>query len=395
MEKNLSAKLSLTYIAIYGALGCFFPFLLYYFQNRGLSYTQMGIAFAVISITGVIAQPIWGFITDKYSNKRTILIITMMLSALGVYSLVFATGFYFCILSIILLLIFQSPVTPVADAYSYEIIAQHKKLQYGRIRLMGSVGYAMIAIFLGYLVKYYGINSCYVVYSIVMLLGVLFVFSIEYKGENTCNKISFPDVINLIRDKKFSLLMITIIFANIAIGSNGSYIPVLIDKTGGDVTQLGMVWFIVAISELPALFFSVKLLRKYGELNLYIVGIALFAVRYVLDSLCDSYMTVLVIQLMQGITFTFYLVASLQYLNHITSANMKTSAITLHAAATSIGGVIGNMGGGILLEHISIFMLYKILALACVICLGLLIVLKNIDALEGKERFVLPIKGYL
>jgi len=384
MEKNLSAKLSLIYIAIYGALACFFPFLIYYFQSKGLSYTEMGIVFAVVSITGVIAQPIWGFVTDKYSNKRTILIITMILSSLAVYSLVFAYGFYFSILSIILLLIFQSPVTPVADAYSYEIIEHHQKLQYGRIRLMGSFGYAMIALFLGYLVKYYGINSCYVVYSIVMLFGVFFVFSIEYKGEKKCTKISLHDIINLIRDKKFSLLMLTIIFINIAIGSNGSYIPVLIDKTGGDVTQLGMVWFIVAISELPALFFSVKLLQKYGELNLYILGIALFAVRYFLDSLCNSYIPVIVIQLMQGITFTFYLVASLQYLNQITSANMKTSAITLHAAATSIGGVIGNMGGGMLLEHTSIFILYKILALACVTCLCLLIVLKNIDSLEDK-----------
>lgn len=132
-------------------------------------------------------------------------------------------------------------------------------------------------------------------------------------------------------------------------------------------------------------------MEKCGALNLYILGITLFAIRYFLDSLCDSYIPVLVIQLMQGITFTFYLVASLQYLNHITSANMKTSAITLHAAATSIGGVIGNMGGGILLEHISIFMLYKILALTCIACLGLLIMLKNIDSLNGKEMsFPMP-----
>lgn len=254
MEKNLSAKLNLIYIAIYGALGCFSPFLIYYFQYKGLSYTQMGIAFAVISITGAIAQPIWGFITDKYSNKKTILIITMMLSSLAVYALIFVNGFYFVIVSIILLLVFQSPVTPVADAYSYEIIAHHKNLQYGRIRLMGSFGYAILALCLGYLVKYYGINSCYVIYSIVMLLGVLLLLSIDYRGEKHCNKIHFQDIINLIRDQKFSLLMVTIIFTNIAAGSNGSYIPVLIENTGGDVTQLGMVWFIIAMSELPAFF---------------------------------------------------------------------------------------------------------------------------------------------
>jgi MFS family permease len=68
-QRKLSTRLSLIFIAIYGALACFYPFLIYYFQKKELSYTEMGIAFAFISITGIIAQPVWGFFTDKYSNK--------------------------------------------------------------------------------------------------------------------------------------------------------------------------------------------------------------------------------------------------------------------------------------------------------------------------------------
>jgi len=378
-EKTLSIKLSAIYITIYGALACIYPFLIYYFQEKGLSYTEMGMIFAAISITGVVVQPIWGFITDKYSNKRTIIIITMLLSGLLVYSLIFADGFYVIILSIILLMSFQSPVVPIADAYSYEIIEYYKKLQYGKIRLMGSFGYAVVALFMGYTVKYYGINSSYVVYSILMLLGALLLLSIAYKGKGTHKKISFYDIVNLIRDKKFILLIISVILTNVANGSNSSYIPILIEKTGGDVTQLGIVWFIIAISELPAFYFGTKLIYKYGELNLYILGVALFALRYFLGSLCDDYVSVLVIQLMQGVTYTFYLLASLQYINKISPVQMRTSAITLHAAAMGAGGAIGNMGGGVLLEYVSIFVLYQIFALICIICLYILIRLKKID----------------
>lgn len=384
MTKILSTKLSFVYILIYGALGCFSPFLVYYFQEKGLSYTEMGIGFSIISITSVIAQPIWGFITDKYSNKRTILIVSMIFSSLAVYSLIFADGFYFIMLSLILLLIFQSPATPVADAYCYEIITEHKNIQYGRIRLMGSFGYAVLALFLGYLVKAFGINSSYIVYSIVMSAGAFLVFTINFRDKNKRAEIHFQDILNLIRNNRFVLLMLSVIFANIANGSNNSYIPLLIEKTGGNVTQLGMVWFIIAISELPAFFFATKLLNRYGELNVYILGMTFFALRYFLDSLCESYIPILAIQLLQGVTFTFYLIASLHYLNQITPANMKTSAITLHAASTGIGGVIGNLGGGMLLEHLSIFMLYKILALVCILGIVILVLLKSTDSLEAK-----------
>ena len=379
-QRNLSIKLSAIYIIVYGALACIYPFLIYYFQEKGLSYMQMGIVFAIISITGVMVQPIWGFITDKYSNKRTIIIITMLLSAVTVYSLIFAHAFYAIILSIIILMSFLSPIVPIVDAYSYEIIERYKKLQYGKVRLMGSFGYGVVALLMGYIVKYYGINSSYFIYSFLMFFGALLFLSIDYQGKGSRQNVSLADVLDLIKDKKFTLLIITVILTNIGIGSNSSYILVLIEKTGGDVAQLGLVWFVIAISELPAFYFGTRLLCKYGEINLYMIGVALFALRYFLDSLCDYYIPVLVIQLLQGVTYTFYLMTSLQYLNKITPANMKTSAITMHAAGMGIGSVLGNIGGGILLEHISIFMLYEILALVCILCLGILALLKKVDS---------------
>jgi PPP family 3-phenylpropionic acid transporter len=383
-QKILSIKLSAAYINIYGVLACFYPFLTYYFQQRRLSYTEMGIAFALVSLTSVIAQPLWGFIADRYSNKRTILLTTLFFSSLTVYSLVWASGFYFVIGSIILVMIFQSPLVPVADAYCYALIKQSGGFQYGRIRLMGSLGYGIIALLLGWVVKSFGINSCYFLYSIGSVCGMFFILSIDFKDKIVRKNIEFQDVTNLLQNKKVLLLLLAIIFTNIAIGSNGSYIAILIEQTGGDVAQLGVLWFIVAISELPAFFFGAKLLRKYGELNLYILGLLLFVLRYILDSLCTWYVPVLAIQLMQGVTYTFFLIASLEYLNRITPGKLKTVAMTLHAAAIAIGGVIGNLGGGMLLEQVSIFMFYKVLALTCMLGTGSLVALKKIEMPERK-----------
>ncbi len=242
---------------------------------------------------------------------------------------------------------------------------------------MGSLGFAIIALFLGYSIKYFGINSAFYLYSLIMLLGAMVVYSIDYRDKTARQNIYLSDILKLIKNKKFYIFMGSIIFANIAIGSNNSYISLLIQETGGDVSQLGLVWFTLAISELPLFFFGAKLLKKYGELNLFIIAMVLFTLRYFLNSICTSYVYVIIIQAMQGITFPLFIMASLEYLNSITPSKMKTSSMTIYAASCGLGGFVGNIGFGMLLEHISIFTVYKIISLICLLCIGFIIVLKR------------------
>jgi predicted MFS family arabinose efflux permease len=50
--------------------------------------------------------------------------------------------------------------------------------------------------------------------------------------------------------------------------------------------------------------------------------------------------------------------------------------MAFYAATTYLGQLLGNLGGGMLLERIDIFAFFKILALACMISAVLIIVLK-------------------
>lgn len=379
-QNNLSINLKALYFAAFGAVGCFFPFLTYYFQEKGLSFTQIGVAYAIFSITGVITQPIWGFITDKYLNKRITIIITMVLSSIVVYNFTVAKSFYYVLFSIILFLIFQSSIIPVTDAYCYEIIEDNQHIQYGRIRLMGSLGYAVLALLGGVVIKKLGINSGFFLYSFVIIIGALQVYKLNFRSNSSKNKVvTLKEVTNLLKDKRFLFLMISVLITSISFGSNNSYISLLIQETGGDVSMLGLLGFTLAISELPTLFAGKKLLKQYGELNIFNLGVLLFVIRYFLSSICTSYVWVIIIQAMQGITFSLFLIASLQYLNQITPPRIRTSAMTFYTAICGVGAFIGNIGGGILLEHISIFTLYKILALICLVCIAVIAILKNVD----------------
>ena len=379
-DKLLKTKLNIYYFIVFGATACYFPFLAVYFEGKGLSYSQIGILFAVNSLVAVISQPIWGIITDKYLNKRLTLLIVLVLSGLFIFNFVFASSFYFVLLSIILFIMVQSPITSVSDTYCYEIVENYKNFQYGKIRLMGSIGYAIIALILGNIIKVYGINSTFISYALFTVIGIAVLYSIKFNTKSTGASINIRDIVSLVKNKRYVLIVAAAMIINVSMGANGNYLAILIQKTGGDVSKLGILWFIVAMSELPAFFLGSKILERFGVLNVFILSTIFYAGRFFIDSISTSYQIVLAVQLLQGITFPLYMMSTLQYVNTITSPKTRTTAMTVFTAISGgIGGFVGNAAGGFILQSMNVFFLFKILSFVAIVALIMGIILRRID----------------
>jgi predicted MFS family arabinose efflux permease len=71
---------------------------------------------------------------------------------------------------------------------------------------------------------------------------------------------------------------------------------------------------------------------------------------------------------------------TLQYISNIVQSQTRTTAMTVFtAAAGGIGGFLGNIGGGFLLQWTSVFNLFKIMAGLCMVSLLIGLLLKQID----------------
>lgn len=389
-DRDLKSELIALYFIIYGAMACFFPFLSLYMQDRKFTFTEIGAVFALNSIMSVVCQPIWGFITDKYLNKKKTLMITMFGSSIFILPFIITRDFYMVFIATAIYTLFSSSLWPVADAYCYEVIDETKNIEYGKIRLMGSVGYAVTALLLGMLIKETNINMPFLICTILLIPGILVLKNIRFKGRAVAQHLNVLDIFTIITNNKFIIFMISVLIINISLGSNGSYIAILIEKTGGNVSNLGFLWFIIAMSELPGLTYGVRLVKKYGAINIYIISLLFYVFRYLVDSLCTSYISVIAVQLMQGITYPLYLIASLEYINEIVPPRMRTSGMTLYSAiGGGIGGFLGNIGGGIMLDRTDIFYLFRIMAATSMISL---IVAFGIS-LKNKRIVKMTLKG--
>lgn len=384
MKNSIQIKLSILYILIFMGFACYSPFLQVYYSYIGLSYTEIGMILALNSIVGFAFQPLWGYIIDNYTGKKRGLIICMFISLLSILTFVYAKNFRAVIMCTVLFIIFQSGISPVMDAYCYDVIDKYENIEYGKVRLMGSFGYALSTLFMGFLIAKTSIYLSFYVYSIVFIVATIVIKSFGFKGNARNNKVKFVGIESIIRNKNFILFIISTIFINIAIVANSSYLPVLLKQTGGNVSNLGVLWFILSVSEIPMLFIGNKILNKVGILHVYLLCIVLYIIRFTLDSICSSYIILIILQFTQAITYPVYLVASLEYINKIIPKEYKTLGITIfYSVGAGFGGFVGDLGFGVLLDRVNVFEGFRILAVSCGIALINSLLLEKIIPLKN------------
>ena len=375
--KSIKLNLLIVYFLAYGALACYFPFLAIYFKSRGLTYIQSGMVFALSSLVSVVAQPIMGYVADKYLSKKKIILINMFACSALIYLFIIASGFYSVALATLSLIFFQGSIMSILDAYCYDVSDHMPEVDYGHIRLMGSIGFAVLSLILGGLIQYFDINISFYIYSVLLILSALILLRIGFKSSTQIIRPTFSDVLEVLKNYKFILFTLSVMILNISLQAHSNYIAILIEATGGNVANLGFVWFASALSEIPAFFFGAKLLKRYGELNIYIIALVLYIIRMLLSAFSTNYIMVIAVQFMQSITYPLYLFATLQYINVIVPNKIRASGITmLSSLGFGLGGLIGNLGGGFILQYQTPFYLYKVLALISFASLAIALILK-------------------
>lgn len=365
MKKNsLYKDLSLLYFSIYWVFACYSPFLLLYLQDRQLSYVQIGSIFALNSLINVMFQPVWGYLTDKYLDVKKALYISLIASAVTIILFVHSYRYQSIILSTIVFIAFQSSILSLTDSLCYKIINKCKNIRYGKVRLMGSAGYAVSSFLMGFVIARTSINIAFYLYSFFSLFALLFLSRLNFKDEAYREEKNKIEPLHVLRNINLLIFLLSVTVGSISYGANASYVGVLLQETGGNIQNLGLLWFVVAISEIPVFFISSKIINKIGSINTYMLSLLVFSLRFFLCTLWNNTAFIISIQFLQGFTFPLFMAGGLDYISGIVPAEARSFSISLMSALIfGAGALIGNLGGGIIIENFGVFILYRIMSL--------------------------------
>lgn len=143
-DKGLALRVSLVYAAYFFFLGINTPFSGPWLDSRGFG-AWIGILLGASLIAKTAGQPTLSYIAERLG--RRMMLIWSAAAALLATLLMTATHNYFVLLTLLVLAgFFIGPILPLTDA----VALSAAQINYGRVRLWGSIGFAVANVLTGY-----------------------------------------------------------------------------------------------------------------------------------------------------------------------------------------------------------------------------------------------------
>jgi PPP family 3-phenylpropionic acid transporter len=244
---------------------------------------------------------------------------------------------------------------------------------YGRQRLWGAVGWGITAPVAGWLVGRLGIGAAFASYLFFLSLTFLSGLFLPVKKSGRSQPF-LSGMRSLLANRGWFLFLLVAFLGGAGSSVTSNYLFLYLEDLKASSTLMGLSLTIATISELPVLFFSNQLLRRWGPRGLMILSLAAYVVRALGYSLAANPGQAVMFQLLHGLTFSAMWVAGVSYANEIAPEGLGATAQGLFSSTVmGLGGITGAFFGGLLLDRYGSAGVFRISAI--VVLAGLLVFL--------------------
>lgn len=331
-----------------------------YFQYLGLSGSEIGLLLAVGPMAAIIAQPFWGYMSDRWKTVKRILLLCLS-SALAIGFLVFRVDEFILLFPLLYMFFsFMSPAGGLGDSLAQKVSIQ-RNVSFGSIRMWGSLGFGTASLVGGYILSAIGIVNIYYVFAFYLLIALVFTFFAP-DSEPSKKPVKLTSAFKLLKNKQLGIFFLLVLSISLTHRMNDSFLGLYIVELGGDESIIGLAWFIGVLTEAVVFAFSVFLFRKYHPLTYITVAAGIYVLRWLLMSLAPDPTFVLLIQVLHGLSFaTFYLMA-FQFVSKLVPEELQSTGHLLFISVFfGVSGVIGSIIGGTIIEAFDVQSLYTLM----------------------------------
>lgn len=387
-DKNI-IKFQVFYFLLIGAAGCFTPYINVYLEKSiGLNGSQIGLITAISLILGVCVIPLWGIIGDKTRKYNLLLLLSLAASIVVLYFYSKQTVYIGCIVCALLLEVARLGSNPMADTISMNYTDKHNG-NYGSIRGMGSLGYMLGSMAVGFLADQFGLDGpLFITYMLLLGIALLICLSFpkadaEDADKEKPKKGSFKD---LLTNKNFIFMLILIMITQIVVDSSGAYAGNhLIVTLKGDNSLVSWLTLVQVLPEFLFLMVASQAIRKLGYKQFFLIATILMAIRMFTYAFIPNTYVFIFISIVHCLGVACSTVASLAYIQKTVSPAVFGTAITLLNAAMSIGKAIFGYIFGFIYQYFGSYQIFMISGIIIVVGVILVLTTKRFDIVDHKQ----------
>ncbi len=412
MEK----RFNLQYAGIHGTYWLYYgvvcSFASVFLLDRGYSNTEIGIILAIGNIFAVILQPIMGDLADR-SRKISFFgfmeMMTALLMVLTVFLLILQKKSALLMFVYVMAFGWMNIVQPFCNAMNRKLCETEVYINFGACRAIGSLTYSIMCFFLGSLVEKFGVNVLPVTGEVVLILFMTTIVivaksfrkAMAEKSEGTKSEDASPskpsgtkaaaadeEEINLPmfvrRNKMFMILCLGVLGLYYTNSVLNTYMAQIAENVGGDNGDIGRIFSVLALMEIPTMMLFDRINRKFKTRTLMKFSAVAFVFWILVCYMAENVTTLILAQFIQPFSFALFLPSIVRFIDDIMSRGEAVKGQTMFTTTTTLAAVFASLIGGVILDAAGPKMLT--LTAACVTAVGAVIVVLSADRVKSHKQ---------
>jgi len=349
---NLHWRLSRFYFFYYFFVGSFVPYWGIYLQSENFSPSSIGILLSLFQISRIVAPNFWGWLADHTGHRVKWIKLTSFLGLIGFIGVFWAKGFFWIFLVMSALSLFTSSTLPLAESLTLAHLATTDG-HYSRIRLWGSIGFIVASLFLGYLIDFQGINILLWILLIAQAI-IFFLSNTIPETQDIQHKTNDLSIWKIIKTPSVIALLVGCTLMVSAHGVLYNFYSIYLKDHGYSSGTIGWLWAVGVICEILIFMAMPKILQRYSLKAILLMSLFLGVIRFILIGASPDHLYLLFIaQMFHAATFGSFHAASIEVIAYYFKGRNQTRGQAIYnSVAYGIGGTIGGLGGGYLIQYL-------------------------------------------
>ncbi|WP_051609078.1 MFS transporter [Fodinicurvata fenggangensis] len=343
MRLHANLRLAFPYAAfqaaIFFTLGIYLPFWPLWLEEHGLGATEIAVLLAASAWLRILATPAFGLLADRWAYGRFLphLLAAGALCTFGLFH--YLHGFWALLPVQVLAICLFHPLIPLSDSRSMAAVRIHG-LDYGRIRLWGSLAFILASSAGGWLIA----DSASDVILLLIMIGLgfcLLTASLLPYGGTAPRKFEMSGLSSLMANRDFLAFLAAAALLQSSHALYYGFGSIYWRSTGFDETTIGLFWAIGVIAEIAFFAYGAFFLKRFGTKGLLLLAGLAGCIRWSLTPVLPLAETTLLLQCLHAFTYAAAHLGAMHFISAHTPSTLAATAQTLYAALT--GGLA--MGG--------------------------------------------------
>ena len=348
----MAIRISFFYASLFLVIGVMLPFWPVWLESRGLGPAQIGLVMAAGMWVRALSNPLLAQFSDRYGRPDRLMIFVAWAGLIVHFLFLPAHGFWALLAASIPATMFLFALMPLGDAVTM-LKVREGDIDYGRVRLWGSLTFIITASFSGFFLE--GRHPDSILWLIISFIG-LTVLSCHFlpRADTAGNRDFFSPIKAVLASRPVLIFMLGAALVQSSHGVLYGFATLHWRQAGIPDSVIGALWAEGVVAEIILFAVSGYLLKRLKPIHFLIIAASAGIIRWLILAETSAIPALIFVQSLHAFTFGATHLAGLHFIARMIPAKYAATAQSIYSS-TAVGGAmaLSTMFAGILYENFS------------------------------------------